>query len=192
MSWDTVLLITAATVKTDTAFAQGVEDAKLKPAIFDAQDALQEVLGETLYAMVEAADPVADPTLGGDTGLQTLYDEHIRKYLGHKTKELAYPELWAGADRNGVFQRNGNDYNTVDGRGLAILQAVPRSRAEKRVGKMLHYLKNLDSTDPIRIAYETSVDSEPRTTEVKNTGRIITRRSVWQGNDNTYRHDDGR
>lgn len=191
MSWDTVLIITAATVKTDTGFAQGVEDAKLKPAIFDAQHALKELLGLTLYGLVETADPVADATLGGNAGLQTLYDEHIRKFLGHKTKELAYPELWGGADRNGVFNRSGNDYNTVDSRGLAMLQAVPRSRAESRAGEMIRYIKNLDSDNAIRVAYDTDVDNEPRTTEVKNTGRIITRISRWQGNDNTYRRDDG-
>lgn len=186
MSWDTTLIISAATVKTEAAFASGVEDAKITPSIYDAQHVLKEHLGLTLYTMIEDADPVNDSTLGGDTGLQALYNGYCKKILAHKTKELSYPELWAGADRNGVFQRNGNDYNTVDAKGLAMLQSVPRSRAESRIGEMIRYIENLSSTNPIRVAYYTDVNDEPRTMEVKNTGRIITRISRWQGYPDGY------
>jgi len=194
MSWATTLLLTAATVKEKANLAKGSEDRKIVLGIHDAQHALQEMLGETLYAMVETANPVTDPTLG-NAGLRTLYDEHIVWFLAFKTKECSLVEMTGEADRNGVFQKNGQDYSPVDGRLLSALQAVPRSRAENRATEMIRYLKNLDSTDPIRVAYDTNVADEPRTEEIKTTGRISTRISPWQFADGRiperYRNRDG-
>lgn len=191
MSWATVNLVTAATVKDKANLAKGAEDRKIVEGIHDAQRALQEILGETLYAMVEAADPVSDPTLGADTGLQTLYNSHIVFYLAFKAKECSMIEMVGEPDRNGVFQKNGQDYSPVDGRTLAALQSVPRSRAENRATEMLRYLKNLDSADPIRVAYDTCVKDEPRTSEIKSTGRISTRISPWQYQRTNTRYRDG-
>ena len=58
MSWETVKIITGDTVKTLTAIDKNVQVATLGPSIHDAQYGLKEVLGETLYALLEAADPV--------------------------------------------------------------------------------------------------------------------------------------
>lgn len=195
MSWATTLLLTAATVKDKANLAKGSEDRKITLGIYDAQHALQEMLGETLYAMVEAASPATDATLGGNANLRALYDQHIVWFLAFKTKECSLVEMTGEADRNGVFQKNGQDYSPVDGRLLSALQAVPRSRAENRATEMIRYLKNLDSTDPIRIAYDTNVLDEPRTDEIKTTGRISTRISPWQFPDGRipekYRDRDG-
>ena len=95
-------------------------------------------------------------------------------------------EMWGEPDRNGVFQKSGQDYNPVDPRGLAVLQSVPRSRAENRAAEMIRYLKNLDSTNAVRIAYDTCVKDEPRTDTIKHTGRISTRISRWQYPDGQY------
>lgn len=100
-------------------------------------------------------------------------------------------EMVGEPDRNGVFQKNGQDYSPVDGRTLAALQSVPRSRAENRATEMLRYLKNLDSADPIRVAYDTCVKDEPRTSEIKSTGRISTRISPWQYQRTNTRYRDG-
>lgn len=193
MSWDTVNIITSATVKTIAGIAQGVEDRKLDTAIHDAQHDLLQTLGETLYAMIEDADPVADPTLG-DVDLRTLYDTHVVNFLAWKTKAHAYPDLWAEPDRNGVFQRNANDYTSVSGSVLNTLIAKAQSRAENRQTEMIRYLKNLDADDAIRVAYETCVKDEARITSVKHTGRISTRINPWQfpdGMPSKYRDPDG-
>lgn len=194
MSWATVNLITAATVKAKANLAKGAEDRKIDPAIHDAQHALQEILGETLYALVEAADPVANPTLG-NADLRTLYDQHIVFFLAFKAKECSMVEMAGEPDRNGVFQKSGDGYSPVDGRMLAELKNVPRSRAENRATEMIRYLKNLDSANAVRVAYDTSVDDEPRTDVLKNTGGISTRVSRWQFPDGVipekYRNRDG-
>jgi len=190
MSWRTVNLITAATVKEVANLDKNVEDRKLDPAIHDAQNALQQMLGETLYGIIETANPVADPTLG-DTGRRTLYDNYIVFYLANKAKEIAMVELWAEASRNGVFQKGGDNYTSVDARGLNAVQSIPRSRAEASAADMLRYIKNLPEDNAIRVAFDTDVKDEPRTKEVKNTGRIITRVSRWQNGGTNYR-DDGR
>ena len=179
MSWSDTNIITAATVKTETGTATGVQDKILDPAIHFAQRDLRQILGETLYALVEAGDPVNDATLGANTGLATLYSQYLKPYLSWKTVERALPDLWASADRNGVFQRNGDNYNTVGSSGLNTLIAQKRSFAEAYETDLLRYLKNLDSTDAVSIAFYTDVDCEPRTSTTY-TGRILSRISPRQ------------
>jgi|JI61114BRNA_FD_contig_41_4453153_length_657_multi_2_in_0_out_0_1 hypothetical protein len=179
MSWSDTNIITAATVKTETGTATGVQDKILDPAIRFAQRDLRQLLGETLYALVEAGDPVNDATLGANTALATLYNQFLKPYLSWKTVERSLPDMWAQADRNGVFQRNGDNYNTVGSSGLNTLIAQKRSFAEAYETDLLRYLKNLDDTDALAIAFKTDVDSEPRTTDTYN-GRIISRVSPRQ------------
>ena len=180
MSWETVKIITGATVKTLTAIDKNVQDATLGPSIHDAQYGLKEVLGETLYALLEAADPVADPTLGGDAGLTTLYDTYCKGVLAWRTKQFHMRDSWGGATRNGVHTKSGDDYNNVDARGLSMLEDRPKARADNRETELLRYLNNLADTSPIKIAWRVSVKDEPRTTDQKRKGRVSTRLSRWQ------------
>lgn len=195
MSWDTVNLISAATVKELTGTDKNVEVAVIEPAIHDAQYALKEVLGETLYALVEAGDPLNDATLGGNTGLATLYVSHCKGVLAWRAKQWSMRESWGGATRNGVHTKSGNDYNTVDPKGLGMLEDVAKNRADNREIELLRYLNNLADTDAVKIAWKTSIKDEPRTTEVKRTGRVSTRLSRWQFEGGVipekYRNRDG-
>lgn len=184
MSWDTVNLITAATVKEVTGISRNVEDRKIDPAIHDAQHDLKQTLGETLYQLIEDADPVNDATLDGNTGLATLYSRFVKSYLAWKSLEYAYPMMHAEPDRRGVFTQSGEGYTPVDGKTLAMLIAKAAARADNRQGEMIRYIENLDVSNAIRVAYGTDVDDEPRTKTVANTGRIITRVSKWQFPDN--------
>lgn len=191
MSWDTVNIISVAKVREITGLNKNVEAKLLDVAIHDAQHDLKEALGETLYARIEAADPVADDTLGGDTGLATLYTSHIKNYLAWNTLGHAYWEMTAGPNRNGVSVKSGDQYNPADPKTVSALQAKCAARAETRLGEMLRYIENLADTDQIRIDFQECVDDEPRTTKVANTGRIITRISKWQnpyGRRNSYRY----
>lgn len=191
MSWDTVNIISVADVKTITGLNKNVEVKLLDVAIHDAQHDLKEALGETLYNRIEAADPVADTTLGGNTGLATLYSRHIKNYLAWCTVGHAYWEMTAGPNRNGVSVKSGDQYAPADGKVVSALQAKAASRAETRLGEMLRYIENLDATDQIYIDFNSCVDDEPRKTEVANTGRIITRISPWQNPYGTKRHRYG-
>jgi hypothetical protein len=183
MSWDDTKIITAGTVKTLTNFDANVEDRKLEPSIYDAQHDLKQTLGETLYGQIEDADPVNDATLDGNTALATLYNSYAKKFLAWKTIAHAYMDLMAGATRNGVFVKQGDQYAPVDGKTLSALQGKADARAEARRGELIRYVESLADTNAIRVAYETDVNYEPRSKEVKNTGRIITRVSYWQNPD---------
>lgn len=173
-------IISAARVKALTGKAQGVEDRKLDHSIHDAQDALEQILGTTLYALVEAAHP----TFAGD--YVTLYTQYIEPFLAFKTIELSFENLFAEPDRNGVFKKQGQEYVSVTMKELAMLQAKPASRADRFQQKMIKWLKDLDSTNAIRIAYDTDVKCEPRTTRT-DSARVSLRRSPWQ-NQGGYRH----
>lgn len=185
MSWDSVYLITAAQVKEITGKSKNIDDDILKVCIQDAQHDLHQVLGHTLYDLVEQADPVADATLGGDTGLATLFNSYAKKYLAWKTLEHSYTDIAYQADRNGVFKRMGNDYTPASGNELNALEGKARSRAESRMAELIRYIEHLTTGDPILEAYNTDVNCEPRTKEVKS-GRIITRISRWQYPDGRY------
>lgn len=171
-------LITAAQVRTNTGRAQGIEDRKLDPAIHDAQDELEQILGETLYEDVETAHTANSTTMGG-AGMLNLYTQYIVPFLSWKTLENAYPDMFAEADRNGVFKRSGNDYQSVTGRELAELIAKARNRAERFQQKMMRYLNNLSDTDAIKIAFDETVDDEPRVTHSAR-ANVILKRNAWQ------------
>lgn len=173
MSWQDTKIITPAQVRSIDSLADGVEDRKLNSSILEAQHALEQILGTTLYAQVEAAYP----TYTGD--YQTLYEQHARPFLAWKTLEEALPLLSAEADRNGVFEKSGQDYKSVGGSKLATLIRTAGSRAENRQADMLRYLRNLDSSSAVKIAFDECVDDEPRTNKTYR-GRVITRRSKWQ------------
>ncbi len=171
-------LISAARAKAVTACGPS-PDEKINPWIFEAQHALEEILGSTLYTLLEAGDPANDRTLGGNAGLATLYVQYCERFLAFRTIQLAYPDMMAGAQMNGVFQRNGNDYNTVDPKVFGGLIGGKRSASEVQEIRMLKYLRDLPTTDPIRIAFDANVNCEPRTT-TPAIGRISTRKSKWQ------------
>ena len=178
MSWLDTNIITAAQVRDHTGKAKGVEDRKLDPPIHFAQHALEEVLGVTLYALLETAYEANPTTLGG-ADMLALYGQHCVPFLAWKTMEQAYPDLHSEADRNGVFNKSGNDYTTVSGSVLATLTRVAGSRAEVHQKAMLTYLRNLDTTNAIRIAFDTCVAGEARTTST-TMGGITPVRNPWQ------------
>jgi len=179
-------IITTTQVRTLTGKAQGVEDRKLDASIHDAQDALEQILGSTLYAQVEGFYP----TFAGD--YSTLYSQYIQPFLAFKTVELSYQNLFAEPDRNGVFKKSGEGYTPVSLKELAMLQADPAGRADRFQRKMLRWIGNLDSSNAIKVAFNTDVDDEPRTKKTYR-GRVITRRSRWQfegGNRYPYGYRD--
>lgn len=171
-------IITAATAKRMTGCGPA-PDEKINPWIYSAQHALEEILGGTLYTMLEAGNPVTDRTLGGNAGLATLYIQYCERFLAFRSIQLASYDMAAGAQMNGIFQRNGNDYNSLDGKMMGGLIGGKRSESEVQEIRMLKYLRGLDPADPIKIAFNTSASDEPRTTK-PTIGRISTRRSKWQ------------
>ncbi len=179
MSWSDTNIITAATVKTETGAPSDVQDKVIAPVIRFAQRDLRQILGQTLYALVEAGDPVNDATLGANTGLATLYAQYLKPYLAWKSIEMALPDMGIQMARNGVFERNGDNYSTVGTGRLNTLIGQKRSFAEVYESETLTYLKGLAVTDPVRIAYDTNVECEPRTSATY-TGRILSRVSPRQ------------
>ena len=182
MSWNTTQIISPATVRTLSKLAAGVEDRKLSSGIADAQRVLLQALGVVLYTMIEDADPVTDATLGGDTGLATLYDDHAKYFLAWRAKADSMPDLWAEPDRNGVFQRANEDHSTVSGSTLNVLTAKAAARADAHMNDMIAYLKELDPADPIRVAWDTATDGEKRRPAGRSnvSGRLSVRKHPWQ------------
>lgn len=172
MSATSTYIITAARVKALTFLADGVDDRKLLAGILDAQHALEQILGVTLYAIIEAAYPTYTGTA------QTLYEQYIERFLAWKTKEESFVDLSAEADTNGVFTKSGDGYATVSNTRLADLMRKSGSRAENFQAAMLRYLRNLGATDAIKIAFDANVDCEPRTQKTYR-ARIVTRKSKW-------------
>lgn len=178
MSAQSTLIITTARVKEITGQADGVEDRKMGPCMKEAQHALEQILGTTLYALVEAAYP----TFTGD--YDTLYDEYIEPFLAYKSVARSFPKTFAEQDRNGVLKRSGanGDFQSVTMKELAMVQADPEGIADNFQGKMLKWLNDLDADNAIKVAFLTDVDCEPR---IKRTdrGNVPLRRSRWQDQD---------
>lgn len=178
MSYLTELLVSSAKVKNHTGEARDVEDRKLAPRIHLAQKELQEILGETLYALLETAYVGNSTTLGG-AGMLALYTSYVSPFLCWKTLEKATLSLRTDAARNGEFERNGNDYATVSFKETDAKRGENRSNAETYQVDMIRYIKNLDDADPIRVAFYTDIDDEPRVKESYR-GNIALTRNPWQ------------
>jgi len=134
------------------------------------------------HTLLEDADPVTDATLGGDTGLATLYDDHAKYFLAWRAKADSMPDLWAEPDRNGVFQRANEDHSTVSGSTLNVLTAKAAARADAHMNDMIAYLKELDPADPVRVAWDTATDGEKRRPAGRSnvSGRLSVRKHPWQ------------
>ena len=173
MSSFSKFLVTGPQVKLVSGTSQNVEDSKLRPLIQIAQQGIETALGRTLYALIEAAY-TADPVTMGGAGMLLFYTEYFTPAIVWRIMADAGIDLAIGHDRNGTFERNGNDYNTTSDRRLA--------RADNYLIRMVDYVKALDSADPIRVAYEDTNACEERPSV--NRGNILMRRSYWQENHN--------
>lgn len=178
MSSYSVFIVTGPQVKEICGVSENVEDKKLKPFIRTSQQNIEETVGRTLYALIEAAY-VANPATMGGAGMLTLYTEHIAPCIAYRVMADAPMDLTVSYDRNGTFERNGNDYNTTSDRRLGAKTGKAESRADNAQGLLLKYLRGLDDTDPLKIAFKTDVDCEPR---VRHTtpGNVILRKSYYQ------------
>jgi hypothetical protein len=185
MAWNSVNLVTSQQVKDFTGLAKGIDDRKLDTSIHFAQNEAEQILGRTLYALVEAGNPVADPTMGGNAALVTLFFSYVQPFLCWKTKEDSGVDLWMDSDKNGIYVRGDETHTSVSRSAVDSYIGKARARAEVFEGKLLEYLKGLPASDPIQVAYSTDINCEPRV-HTQQTGRIITRISPWQYNGRRY------
>lgn len=170
-------IITPQQVKDLTGKAQVIRDRKLDAAIHAAQDELEQVLGETLYAELETAHGDT-PQWDGRADLRALWEDYCRYFLAWKSMEVVYPDLYAEALANGVFTRSGGDMQTIGTKQLEVLISSARNHAARWQTKLLRHLNNLTS-GAIYTSYATTVSDEPRVTKAYP-GGIITRISRWQ------------
>ena len=181
MSSFSKFLVTGPQVKLVSGTSQNVEDSKLRPLIQIAQQGIETALGRTLYALIEAAY-MADPVALGGAGMLLFYTEYFTPAIVWRIMADAGIDLAVGYDRNGNFERNGNDYNTTSDRRMSAKTGKAEARADNYLIRMVDYVKALDATDPIRVAYyDTNVcEDRPKV----NRGNILMRRSYWQENHN--------
>lgn len=176
-------LITAAQVRDVTGLSKGVEDRKLLPFIEAAQYHLEKVLGTTLYDELETAIE-ADRTLAGETDLAALFNGYICPFLAWKTLHLGAVRLNIEADRNGVYQKGGGDYQSVDPRALSLASNEARGMADMYQERLIDFLKDNTAT---YTTYGTSVNGEERIRKAGRSG-IVFDRLRWQ---NPYGIPDG-
>lgn len=168
-------LVTGANVRDVTGLNVGVEDRKLKPFIELAQYQLEKILGTTLYDELETA-VIADRTLTGETALIALFEPYICPFLSWRALELAYPRLYAEADRGGVFTKSGDEFASASRNDLASLTNQAKAAADMHQDRLIDFLQDNTST---YTTYNTSVDGEERIRKVYRAGIALTR-SRWQ------------
>lgn len=186
MSSYSQFIVTGQQVREVSGTSQNVEDRKIQPIIRIAQQGSEQVLGRTLYALVESAY-VADagviaggnPTTMGGSGMLLLYSEYLLPSIVFRVMADAGIDLAIDYDRNGEFERNGNDYNTVSDRRMAAKTGKAEARADRYQQRLLDYVRGLEDTDPIKIAFK---ENEPCEERVKKTyqSNIILRISERQ------------
>lgn len=160
-------IITLADLQTITYLNSQVEARKVAPAIEDAHEACEKVLGRTGYALVYA-------THASYTALLA----YVKPWMAWYAMERAYPDLYAEADKGGVFKKSGEDYASVGGSDLSMKISTARSRAENKLERLQEYLEANIAT---YTWYGTNVDGEERIDETtKAVAGISFHRSTQQ------------
>lgn len=171
-------LITITDLQAVCGLNKAVEVRKVAAWIKEAHVRFEKHLGRALYALLQAA-----PTDQRFVDLMAEGKGWGKDYLCWCALALAYPSLYAEADRGGVLIRNGEEYSSVDSRTLGMLKATAEGSMESRQDFLLSYLKDNVSVYP---EWRTITGSEDRITESNTRGvaGISFRRSAKQ---NTYR-----
>jgi hypothetical protein len=143
-------LITRQTLIDTCGLNSGVEERKLKNGIADAHRAFRKVLGRTGYDLVYA-------TPASYTALMA----YATPFLAWYAMEKSYPDLYAEADRAGVFTKSepNSGYSSVSGRDLALKTNSARDRANEFRQELSEYLKNNPTLYPW---YKTTLEGEER------------------------------
>lgn len=163
-------IVTFAQIKEVTGLAAIVsESRKVTPFLNEAERELKRMLGETLFALLEAALPTPTGALG------TLFNDYVKVALSWRTLELSYPRLYSEPTANGVHTVGNAEYSPVSAQVLAMQVNQARSFADNRYGEMLKFLRdNLDDYP----TFDDNVDGEERVGKVYR-GGVVTKRSRW-------------
>lgn len=163
-------LITVTDMQATVGLNKNVESRKVDPWIVEAQRRLEKIMGRTGYAQM-----VSDGTSHASwTGLWTGY---IKEFLCWQALELAYPSLYADADRQGVYTVSTDKHESVDSKTLGMLSANARGARETAQARLLdHITENLSTYT----WFGEQQDNEERITNNVGGAGIIMRRSARQ------------
>jgi len=136
-------LITRADIITICGMNSGVEDRKIAQWITEAHIRFRKHLGVALYAALQAS-----PSETRFVNLMADERGYGKSFLCWLAFSLAYPSLYAEADRAGVFIKKGDQFDSVGERTLSKLVTTAEDAAKVRQGFLLDYLKDNKSTYP--------------------------------------------
>ncbi len=170
-------LIALSDLQTITKLNGSVEARRVGNGIQDAHLEIEKVLGRTGYGIVYAAAPSFTTLSPNTAAYVTLLTDYIKPLMAWRAKQRSYPDLYAEADKAGVFSKSGEDYSTVDPKALAILIANDRDRADERLQRLIEHL---EANTTVFTWYTTNVNGDPRITETKSTGGWSFRRARLQ------------
>lgn len=172
-------LIAKSDLVTITRLNSLVEDRKVANGIEDAHIELEKVLGKTGYALVYANAPSFSAQAPNSSAYVTLLNSYIKPFMAWKAKERSTVDLYAEADKGGVFKKSGNDYESVSRNELGMIQAEAGARADMRMERLIDHL---ESNTSIFTWYGTNVNGEERIDResTKSMGGISFRKSDRQ------------
>lgn len=171
-------LIALADVQSIAMLNSLVEDRRVAAAIEDAHLELEKVLGREGYALVYANAPAFAAQAPNAATYSALLTSYIKPFMCWRAKQKAYVDMYAEADKAGVYVKTGDDYQSVSGKDLGMIVNQAKDRAEVRLERLLTYLNdNLT----VFTWMDNSEDSEERITK-QNEGGFIMRRSTRQDN----------
>lgn len=166
-------LIALADLRSIANLNAGVEERRVKTGITAAHLELEKILGRTGYAIVYGEAPNYAGQGSNASAYTTLLTSYIKPFMAWRALEVAYPDLYAEADRAGVFVKDGDDFRSVNGQELALkIKQAERMSSEYRQRLMEHVREN----DSVFTWLDTNVDGEQRITNARPTGGFVLRR----------------
>lgn len=172
-------IISLNTVKHTVGAADTLEEKKLRPYYVSAERTLRRILGDTVFARIEAA--AAAPTT--DVPADALIADYITGFLSWMTWGWSLPNLYAAPDRNGIHYKN--DTNTVQSSDshLKHLMKVAGDMRDQYQSDLIAYLEKNSQPDEEWEDYHTdtgSANDDLMHSSRKTYGGVVTRKNVYQ------------
>lgn len=166
-------LIAITDIRSLANLNSNVEERRVKTGITAAHLELEKILGRTGYAIVYGGATSYAGQGANAAAYVTLLNSYIKPFMAWRALEVAYPDLYAEADRAGVFVKDGDDFRSVNGQELALkIKQAERMASEYRQRLIEHVREN----DNVFTWLDTNVDGEQRITNGRPTGGFVLRR----------------
>lgn len=157
-----IILIPA--IQERTPLPKTVDNSKVEPAQRVAHDALEKVIGRTLYTELQTAID-ADSTLASESDLKTLVLWYIEPYVAWLTWYHAIDFIQFQTNKTGHHKTTSDNHESVSVEELRLMKGDAKPIVDDYLDKLIAFLDDKAGTVDKYSSYNTTTTQEERITK---------------------------